>query len=140
MNEFDFHSALGTHMAELIRHKRALGYQYDTGVRILKKFDAFCLERFPGETTVTREMLDVWAIKKPCEAPGTLRSRVTVVSHLALHMTALGLDACAYPTNELPKEPKYIPYIFSDEELRCLFQLSMYSHHKARVEQCLLKR
>ena len=110
MTEFEFHSALGTHMADLVRRKRAMGYQYDEGVRILQKFDAFCLERFPGETTVTREMLDVWAVKKPCEAPGTFRSRVTVVSHLALHMAALGLDAYAYPTNELPKEPKYIPY------------------------------
>ena len=133
MKEFEFHSALGRHMADLVRRKRALGYRYDEGVRILKRFDAFCLERFPGETTVTREMLDVWAVKKPCEAPGTFRSRVTVVSHLALHMAALGLDAYAYPTNELPKEPKYIPYIFSEEELRRLFRQIDCCHYSPEV-------
>ena len=133
MREFEFHSALGTHMADLIRRKRALGYRYDEGVRILKRFDGFCLERFPGETTVTKEMLDVWAVKRPCESPGTFRIRVTVVSHLALHMAALGLEARAYPTNELPKEPGYIPYIFSEDELRRVFRQIDCCHYSPEV-------
>ena len=133
MRDFEFHSALGTHMADLIRRKRALGYRYDEGVRILKRFDGFCLERFPGETTVTKEMLDVWAVKRPCESPGTFRIRVTVVSHLALHMAALGLEARAYPTNELPKEPGYIPYIFSEDELRRVFRQIDCCHYSPEV-------
>ena len=83
---------------------------------MLIRFDEFCVELFPNEITITKDMLNMWAVKKAYEAPGTLRNRVTVVSHLAQYMSSLGIDAYVYPTNELPKEPKYIPHIFSEEE------------------------
>lgn len=129
----DFQSHLAPHMASLIEQKRALGYQYKEQVKLLKRFDTFCLETFPNATTVTKPMLDAWAVLRPCEAPGTLRGRVTVVSHLAKHIVALGGDAYIYPTNELPKEPKYIPYIFSEDELRRLFRQIDCCHYSPEV-------
>ncbi|MGN1156290.1 MAG: tyrosine-type recombinase/integrase, partial [Agathobacter sp.] len=98
------------------------GYKYEEQVKILKRFDALCTEQFPDECTVTKRMMDIWAVKSPTESPGTLRNRVTVVSHLAQHITSLGLEAYIYPTNELPKEPKYTPYIFSEDELVRFFR------------------
>lgn len=122
MISLNFHSKLAPHMTSLVNQKRALGYKYESQVIVLKKFDTMCVEQFPNECTVTRDMLDVWAIKQPMESSGTLRNRVTVISHLAQHMVALGIDSYIYPTNELPKEPKYIPYIFSKDELTSFFR------------------
>ena len=124
MISLNFHSKLAPHMTSLVNQKRALGYKYESQVIVLKKFDTMCVEQFPNECTVTRDMLDVWAIKQPMESSGTLRNRVTVISHLAQHMVALGIDSYIYPTNELPKEPKYIPYIFSKDELTSFFSAS----------------
>lgn len=122
MGDLNFESKLAPYITGLIAQKRALGYKYTAQVEILQKFDALCAEKFQKESSVTKAMLDVWAIKRPEEAPGTLRHRVTVVSHLAQHMVSLGLDAYIYPTNELPKEPKYTPYIFSEDELTRFFR------------------
>lgn len=122
MTEFVFRSKLSPYMVGLVEQKRALGYKYEEQVRIMKHFDALCAEKFPDECTVTKNMLDIWAVKAPTESPATLRIRVTVVSHLAQYMTSLGLDAYIYPTNELPKESKYIPYIFSKDELIRFFR------------------
>lgn len=122
MIPLDFRSKLAPYMVSLVQQKRALGYKYEEQVRILKKFDALCAEQFPEEKTVTKAMLNIWTIIRPLEKPGTLRNRVTVVSHLAQHMAALGLDAYIYPTNALPKESKYIPYIFSEDELVRFFR------------------
>lgn len=122
MNPVVFESNLAPYIAGLIELKQALGYKYNEQTRQLKKFDQFCLDQFPEESTVTKPMMDIWGVLMPPEQPGTLRNRVTVISHLAAYMVSLGKDAYIYPTNECPKEPKYIPYIFSEEELRRLFR------------------
>lgn len=101
---------------------------------MLKRFDQFCLEQFPEEKTVTKAMMDIWGTTKPPEQPGTLRSRVTVTSHLATYIASLGEDAYIYSTNELPKEPKYIPYIFSGEELQRLFRQIDCCHYLPDVD------
>ena len=122
MGALSFRSRLAPYMIGLIEQKWALGYKYTAQNKILQKFDLLCVERFPENSTVTKAMLDVWAVKGPAEAPGTLRNRVTVISHLAQYIASLGLDAYIYPTNKLPKEPKYIPYIFSEDELSRFFR------------------
>ncbi len=133
MNSIIFESRLAPHMTGLIELKQALGYKYDEQIRLLKKFDQFCLEQFPEENTVTKAMMDIWGTIKPPEHPGTLRGRVTVISHLATYIASLGMDAYIYPTSELPKEPKYIPYIFSEEELQRLFRQIDCCHYSPEV-------
>lgn len=122
MIALDFRSNLSPYMIGLVEQKRALGYKYEEQVKILRRFDALCAEQFPDDCTVTKSMLDIWAVKVATESPGTLRGRVTVVSHLAQYMMSLGCEAYIYPTNELPKEPKYTPYIFSEDELVHFFR------------------
>ena len=133
MTSLNFHSNLAPYMVGLIEQKRALGYKYEEQVKLLKKFDAFCFEYFPDEKTVTKAMLDIWAAKKAYEHPGTLRGRATVVSHLARYMAAFGHSAFIYPTNELPKEPKYIPHIYSEDELQRLFLQIDCCHYSFKV-------
>ena len=52
-------SRLAPHMTDFIAHKKALGLIYQEQTRHLVKFDCFCVEKFPDEETVTREMLDI---------------------------------------------------------------------------------
>lgn len=86
MGALNFRSRLAPYIIGLIEQKRALGYKYTAQVKILQKFDMLCAERFSEDSTVTKAMLDVWAVKGPEEAPGTLRHRVTVIAHLAQHI------------------------------------------------------
>lgn len=129
----EFKSRLAPFMIGLVEQKRALGYKYETQVRYLKIFDKLCFEEFPNEQTVTKPMLDIWGIIKPCEHPGTLRSRVTVTSHLAKFICALGHEAYIFPTNNLPKEPVYIPHIFTEDELQRLFRQIDCCHYSPEV-------
>ncbi len=128
-----FNSRLAPYMTGLVEQKRALGCKYETQVKQLQKFDAFCLKQFPNETTIPREMLDIWGAMRPYEQPGTFRNRVTVISHLAAYMVSLGQDAFIFPTNECPKEPKYIPHIYSEDELRRLFRQIDCCHYSPEV-------
>lgn len=71
MGALNFRSRLAPYIIGLIEQKRALGYKYTAQVKILQKFDMLCAERFSEDSTVTKAMLDVWAVKGPEEAPGT---------------------------------------------------------------------
>ena len=133
MGALNFRSRLAPYIIGLIEQKRALGYKYTAQVKILQKFDMLCAERFSEDSTVTKAMLDVWAVKGPEEAPGTLRHRVTVIAHLAQHIASLGFYAYICPTNELPKEPKYNPYIFSGDELTRFFRQVDCCHFSSEV-------
>ncbi len=128
-----FNSRLAPYMTGLVEQKRASGYKYNEQVKLLRKFDTFCLEHFPDESTITRDMLDIWGAVKPYEQPGTMRNRVTVISHLAAYMVSLGQDAFIFPTNECPKESKYIPHIHSEDELQRLFRQIDCCHYSPEV-------
>ena len=70
MASLDFYSNLAPYMVDMVEQKRALGYKYEEQVKLLKKFDAFCLECFPDEKTVTKAMLDIWTTPRNVAAPG----------------------------------------------------------------------
>lgn len=133
MSDLTFKSGLAPYMIGLIKQRQAIGYKYGMQIDMLIRFDEFCAEFFPDEITITKAMLDIWATKKSYEAPGTLRNRVTVISHLAKYMSSLGVEAYVYPTNELPKEPKYIPHIFSEKELVNFFRQVDCCHYSPEV-------
>lgn len=63
MGALNFRSRLAPYIIGLIEQKRALGYKYTAQVKILQKFDMLCAERFSEDSTVTKAMLDVWAVR-----------------------------------------------------------------------------
>ena len=129
----EFKSNLAKYISGLIAQKRALGHKYESQTKIFIHFDLFCAEQFPDEHTVTKPMIDVWALKKVHEHPGTLRGRVTPVSHLAQYMCNLGHEAYVFPTNSLPDEKKYIPHIYTEDELQRLFRQIDCCHYSPEV-------
>lgn len=115
-------SVFADHILGLIEQKRALGYKYDNHPAILKRFDTFCLERHPSETELNREIMLDWAIKHPNEKPATLQNRITPVNELAKYMIRLGIPAFTLPKGILPRVPRYIPHIYSNDELKRIFE------------------
>ncbi len=121
MPEYIYSSPFQTYIREVIRQKQSLGYKYDSSARSLYKFDQFCLEYGCTEPVLSKELVQAWNQKRPHEAQATLRNRFVVVRQLALYMSRLGIQAYVLPKNTLPKEPRYIPHIFSNEELVAAF-------------------
>lgn len=117
----DYSSALAPHIMGLIEQKRALGYKYHSETGILRRFDVFCTERYPYESTLTREMMLDWATQRPNEHPSTLQGRISPIKELAKYMVRLGLEAFVYPRGLMPRVPRYVPHIYSNEELKLIF-------------------
>jgi len=105
----------------LIEQKRSIGYPYDSSARILKAFGIFCINHYPHETTIVKEMAMYWAERRPDEHVNGLLRRITPVRQLAKYMNSLGIEAYIIPQGIPGKQIRYVPHIYSDQELRIFF-------------------
>lgn len=116
-------SNLGPHITQMVSQKRAAGYPYKESERVLHEFDRFCAAGFPGAETITPEIGNAWAVIKPTEKSSSFLDRLAPVRELARYMNRIGIDAYVIPTGVAPVEAqRYIPHIFSPEELKRFFQ------------------
>jgi len=129
----NYYSAFAEYISGLIEQKRAMGYKYGGEPAILKRFDTFCLERFPDEISLTKEVMLGWAARRPGEHPATLQGRVTPVNELARYMARVGIPVFMPPKGMLPRIPQYMPHIYSNNELQKIFRQTDQCHYCSEV-------
>ena len=129
----EYSSAFAPHINGLIEQKRALGYKYGGEPAILRRFDEFCRECYPNETVLSREIMMGWAVKRPGEHPATLQGRLTPVRELAKYIARLGLETYIMPKGLMPRVPKFIPHIYSNDELKRIFEQTDKCHYCSEV-------
>ena len=122
MVEYAFTSLLGPCIEAFIRQKQASGYPYRSSARILHHFDLHATDKFPEETTITREMGVSWIYLKPDEHPNGLLRRVTPVRQLGKYMNGLGCNAYVIPGHVPGKQVKYEAHIYTETELKAFFK------------------
>jgi integrase len=105
----------------LIEQKRSLGCLYDSSARILKRFGDFCKTYYPNETMLTKEVAMHWAQRRQDEHVNGLMHRITPIRQLAKYMNRLGVNAYIIPPGIPGKLIRYVPHIFTDQELRAFF-------------------
>jgi integrase len=131
MNEFT--STFSGHITGLIRQKQSVGYKYQTEAAILKRFDTFCTMYYPSALTLDRDIVFHWSKRRTGEHPSTLQGRITPVRELAKYMICNGQRAFILPKGMLPKVPRYLPYIYSDDEIKRIFFRLDQCHYCAEV-------
>lgn len=88
-----FESGLAHHIEGLIQQKRADGYAYNCEEKLLKRFDAFCVQNYPELTTVTYEMASKWSEARPGEGDAYHNRRMSMVKVLGEYILSLGQEA-----------------------------------------------
>jgi integrase len=119
MNEYT--SIFSRHITGLISRKQSTGYKYQTEAAMLKRFDIFCNEYYPAAQVLDKDIVLHWSKQRPGEHPTTLQGRVTPVRELAKYMNNNGQRAFILPKGMLPEIPHYLPYIYSDDEIKRIF-------------------
>ena len=117
---YTFESAFAPYIIGLIEQKRADGYSYDNGEKLLKRFDTFCKDNYPETNTITYELVSEWSAIRPTENRAFRDNRMNVLRQLCLYMLSLGLEAHV-PYN-YSKKVKPILYIPSREEMIAFFK------------------
>jgi integrase len=107
----------------LVAEKRAVGYKYAAEERVLARFNAFCRNEFPGPGAPTQASVEAWiaAAQRRAVTPATLQALAAPVRELARWLGRRGVPAYVLPAGALPRPARYVPHIYSDQELAALF-------------------
>lgn len=117
-----FESLFSNRLYEFIQQKNAVGFPYTESTRLLSEFDRFCLEQFPNEAILTKEICLAWAIRKDTEGNNTFRNRLMPVREFGRYLNRCGEPAFVLYPNFAKKGPRHIPHIYSEEEIVALWE------------------
>jgi integrase len=108
-------------MWEFISLKQAIGYKYVTETGILKRFDLYLAQNYPTAIELTKEAVTGWCARSLHEKAANQCSRSSVVRQFAKYLDALGKQAWILPKSYYPKGQKYVPHIYTPDELSRFF-------------------
>lgn len=121
---------------DFIKLRRNLGYKSESMEINLKAFDVFACSEGLREVTAPKDLVQKWCKKRNGEANDTWSHRTNFLRQFAIHLLNLGYDA--YIPNKPPsKKDTFIPYIYSSQELKRIFEaadnLRLYDKHAETV-------
>ncbi len=122
-------------IAALVAQKRVVGYKYDTEARVLARFEAFCRIEFPGLGTVSQASVEAWvaSARRREVRPATLQALAAPVRELARWLGHRGVHAYVLPVGVLARPARYVPHIYTDQELAALFAQTDRCRYCSRV-------
>ena len=87
----------------------------------LKQFDEYTLN-IKANNELTKEVVENWLTLRENENPKTLNKRLYTMRVFAKYLNMIGKQAFVISTNYYLKETKFIPHIYTDEELKLFFE------------------
>lgn len=107
----------------LVAQKRAVGYKYAAEERVLARFAMFCRSEFPELRAPDQASVQAWlsAARRRAVTPATLQTLAAPVRELARWLGRRGVPAYILPAGALPRPARYVPHIYTDQELAALF-------------------
>lgn len=107
---------------DMVELKVPLGYRRNTyqAAHILP-FVEYCSQNFPDAREITKEMLDGWLAAAVFRTENTRKHVIINLRHFTRYLNATGRKAFIPTAEYNVKVQRYRPYIFTDRELRFLF-------------------
>ncbi len=107
---------------DMVELKVSLGYRKDTyqAAHILP-FVEYCSQTFPNAREITKEMLDTWLAMAVFQTENTRKHVIINLRHFTRYLNATGRNAFVPTAEYNVKVQRYRPYVFTDQELRLLF-------------------
>lgn len=102
--------------------KTSLGYEIKTILPYLNNFLAYCTDKFPEYESTTKEMVDSWLLVKTFKTKGTQMNAISAIRNFATFCNSIGIQSFVPDEDYTIKIDPYTPYIFSEKELRILFE------------------
>lgn len=117
-----FLSALAVPIEKYIAEKHAVGFKFEKGAAMLRRFDSFVCTRCLKETNLTKQLVMDWAARKSHETASTQCGRISLLRGLAEYMSRMGYPAYVYPRAMVTVDRySYVPYIFTKNEMKKIF-------------------
>jgi integrase/recombinase XerD len=131
MADIIYNGPFRKHIKNHVELKQSVGYKYIAEAKHLKRFDTFTLEKYRSFTTLTKEIVLDWCSKKPYETQANQRARASIIRQFGRYLNNIDVEAYIIPKGYYPKESQYMPYIYTDDELKRFFSETEKCHYSS---------
>jgi integrase/recombinase XerD len=122
MNKYIYYGPFKTYIKDFIELKQGIGYKYFAEEAHLKRFDTFTLDKYSSANELTKEIVMDWCTKKSYEKQENLCSRASIIRQFAMFIDNVGASTYIIPKNHFRSGERYIPHIYTDDELKQFFK------------------
>lgn len=105
----------------MLEYRVALGMSETALNYQLGRFDRYCSEHYPSGNALTKEMVFGWLTTCGEKPQNELGADAGAIRRLGEYLNAIGQPAYILPNGFYPVKSDFVPYIFTDAELRVLF-------------------
>jgi integrase len=116
-----YESNFAGRIQEFIAQKRAIGYSYKDCEKTMSNFDCFCLENFPTEMFLSKELCHAWALDSKYKP--RVRGRLSPVREFARYLNRIGEPAYIIPGELSKKDIRHVPHIYTESEIASLWRI-----------------
>lgn len=116
----EFKSCFRTEMTSYMNHRVEKGYHISNS-DYLYMFDDFLCQNNYSSHVISREIIELWALKKETENKNSRNSRVSVVRQFCYYLNAIGIET--YIPDYYASGTKTVPYVMTYDEIQQLFYL-----------------
>lgn len=104
---------------EFVDFKQHCGFKYNTEKKIFLLFDRLTQKRKEGKIGISRELAEIWSIKRDNESEAYRYKRCVTLNQFALHLSRKGIESAMA---RAPKPKKnFTPHIYTQKELDNIF-------------------
>ncbi len=133
-----YQSMYGPHIGQFIELKRKLGFKFVSGSIILSQIDSLAAERGETASGITKGFTGIWSQRRPNESGFYRYDRIRHLAQFSSYLCGLGIQSYIPRLPRLPKST-FIPYIYSQEEIRTLFDAcDGLRARQARKDSCMI--
>ena len=120
MGSLQFSGPLAPLCLKFMEYKYAVGCKYRQEGLNLQAFDLFCKTHFPESVSLNKELVYAWTAHQSHETRNNQLFRISVIRQFAKYLDSQGYDAFIYPACYNMTGAKYIPYVFTEDEIRII--------------------
>lgn len=114
-----FHSGFAKDITNMMKWRGTMGYSESCYYRELIDFDKYCLKMFPNDNVITWDI--ALSYLSHMRDRRDIRIDVVAIRNLGKYQIRKGIDACVFPAGFFSYKRIRLPYIMSDDDLRCFF-------------------
>ena len=118
---YEFKSGFARQIQEMLKHRAAMGHSVKDYNKILANFDRFCLNHFPTEAILTKEIAFNWCDDAKGNGKGGF-NRASALREFARYIFLVGKEAYFMPPSFFPMPKAKQPIIMNHVELTNFFE------------------
>ena len=116
-----FFSELAPALDAMLDYREALGFSRTSHMPSLINFDFYCAKYYPGNDSITKEMVLNWINRELDKPQSNISSKASAVRVFGKYLAAIGKEAYILPSGYVSRKTISKPHIFNDSELSALF-------------------